>query len=227
MDDHHPAGFWSARTPEPATTWHPCPSPYGISYRALYSKNIDSLMFAGRDASFSHAAMSSSRVMGTCAVMGLAVGTAAAFATREGIPSRDVNHRIRELQQTLLRDDCCLPWVPQVFGPLTMESRLVTSRGYPEPVRDGLGRQVGDDPHAWVCRPGDRVAYVFPEAWDVHEATLVLDGDLSKGIYYGWKDRHDPPRRLTGTPPSMPKVFHLDGLIDAEWRTVDPVTANN
>jgi hypothetical protein len=226
MDDHHPAGFWSVKTPEPATTWHPCPSPYGISYRVLYSRNVDNLMFAGRDASFSHAAMSSSRVMGTCAVMGQAVGTAAAIATREGILPREVGHRIHELQQTLLRDDCYLPWVVQEFGPLTMEARLVASRGDPEPVRDGYSRQVDDDPHAWLSRPGDHIAYVFPEACAVHEVTLVLHSDLSKGIYYSWKEHRDPPRRLACTPAPLPKVFHLDGLIDSEWRTLETVTGN-
>jgi hypothetical protein len=227
MDDHHPAGFWSVKTPEPATTWHPCPSPYGISYRVLYSRNIDNLMFAGRDASFSHAAMSSSRVMGTCAVMGQAVGTAAAIATREGVLPRDVNHRIEELQQALLRDDCYLPWVVQEFGPLTMEARLVASRGDPEPVRDGFSRQVGDDVHAWVARPGDHIAYLFPEAGDVREVTLVLDSELSKGITYSWKEHNDPPRRLPCTPPAMPSVFHLDGLIDGEWHTLRTVTGNH
>ena len=226
MDDHHPAGFWSVRTPEPATIWHPCPSPYGISYRVLHSSNIDNLMFAGRDASFSHVAMSSSRVMGTCAVMGQAAGTAAAIATRECILPREVSRHMEELQQTLLRDDCYLPWVAQAFGPLTMESRLVASRGNPEPVRDGSSRQVGEEPHAWVAHPGDRIAYLFPQSAPVRELTLVLDSDLSKSICYSWKEPFDPPRLLTEIPPAMPKVFHIDGLIDGEWQTLETVTGN-
>jgi len=234
LDDHHPAGFWSVKTPEPATVWHPCPSPYGIPYRVLYSKNIDNLMFAGRNASFSHAAMSSSRLMGTCAVMGQAVGTAAAIATRETILPRGVNDFIPELQQTLLRDDCYLPWVAQEFGPLTVESRLVANQGDPEPVRDGTSRQVDDDPHAWVARPGDHVAYMFPEMTEVHEVTLALDSDLEKGIYYSWNEYSDEPsgiepqrpRRLLPQPPMMPKIFHVDGMIDGEWQTLETITGN-
>ncbi|HET6457159.1 MAG TPA: FAD-dependent oxidoreductase, partial [Armatimonadota bacterium] len=72
MDDHHPAGFLYKGPP---TIFHPAPSPYGISYRCLYSKNVENLMFAGRCASMSHAAMSSTRVMGTASSMGQAVGT--------------------------------------------------------------------------------------------------------------------------------------------------------
>jgi hypothetical protein len=192
-------------------------------------------MFAGRNASFSHAAMSSSRLMGTCAVMGQAVGTAAAIAVREGIQPRGVNHHIHELQQTLLRDDCYLPWVVQEFGPLTVESRLTASQGDPEPVRDGTSRQVGDDPHAWVARPGDSVAYIFPEAADVHEVSLALDSDLEKGIYYSWNEYRvemdaepsEHPRRLRRQPPMMPSVFHVDGLVDGEWQTLATVAGNH
>ena len=47
MDDHHPAGFRSATLGAPMTIWHECPSPYGIPYRSLYSKNVGNLFFAG------------------------------------------------------------------------------------------------------------------------------------------------------------------------------------
>ena len=226
MDDHPRAGFWSVKTPEPATIWHECPSPYGIPYRVLYSENIDNLMFAGPNASFSHAAMSSSRLMGTCVVMGQAVGTAVAIATREGILPRDVNKHIPELQQTLLRDDCYPPWVAQEHGPLTVESRILANQGNPEPVRDGVSRQVNDDPHAWIAHPGDMVAYVFPEAAHVHTVSLALDSDLDKAIYYTSDEYTHQPRRLLPQPPMMPSMFHIDGLTDGEWHTLETITGN-
>ncbi len=58
------------------------PSPYGIPYRVLYSRNVKNLFFTGRNNSMTHAAMSSSRVMATCAILGETVGTAADL-TRE------------------------------------------------------------------------------------------------------------------------------------------------
>ena len=58
MDDHHPSGF---RTAERPTIFHPAPSPYGIPYRSTYSRNIENLMFAGRNISVTHTAMSSTR----------------------------------------------------------------------------------------------------------------------------------------------------------------------
>ena len=225
MDDHHPAGFWSVKTGEPATIWHPCPSPYGIPYRILYSRNIDNLMFAGRDTSCSHAAMSSTRVMGTCAVMGQAVGTAAAIAARLGISPRQVNGHIQALQQALLRDDCYLPWVTQAFGPLTVEATLLASQGDPEPVRDGVSRQVGDDPHAWLCHVGDHLAYLFPEPAQVNEVTLALDSDLSKRISHSWN--LDRLHAIASIPPVMPKTFHVDGMIDGNWHTLQRAENNH
>lgn len=87
MDDHHPGGFWYPGHP---TIFHPAPSPFGIPYRTLYSKNIDNLWFAGRNISMTHVAMSSSRVMATCSTLGQAVGTAAAIAKKHSLSPRGV-----------------------------------------------------------------------------------------------------------------------------------------
>lgn len=107
MDNHAPAGFYDAGEP---TVFHPAPSPWGIPYRALYSKNVSNLMFAGRNISASHVALSSSRVMRTCSVIGQAAGTAAAIAIRHETTPRGVyEQHLHELQQTLLRDDAYLP----------------------------------------------------------------------------------------------------------------------
>lgn len=225
MDDHHPAGFWSVKTGEPATIWHECPCPYGIPYRILYSRNIANLMFAGRNTSCTHAAMSSTRVMGTCSVMGQAVGTAAAMATQKGILPRDMSGHIKALQQTLLRDDCYLPWVRQELGPLTMQSELTASRGNPEPVRDGFSRQIGDDTHAWTCRVGDHIGYVFPGETHVREITLALDSDLSKRIAHSWFAGR--MNVMASIPPVMPKAFHIDGLVAGEWQELHRVESNH
>jgi hypothetical protein len=108
MDDHHPGGM---NYPGVPTIFHPAPCPFGIPYRSLYSKNIDNLYFAGRNISVTHAALSATRVMATCATLGQAVGTAAAIAVRDDLSPRGVyENRIKELQQMLMDDDCYLPW---------------------------------------------------------------------------------------------------------------------
>lgn len=35
------------------------------------------------------------------------------------------------------------------------------------------------------------------------------------------------PRRLPSIPPAMPRAFHLDGLIDGEWHTLQTVADNH
>lgn len=225
MDDHHPAGFWSVKTGDPATIFHPAPSPYGIPYGVLYSRNIENLMFAGRDASATHAAMSSTRVMGTCAVMGQAVGTAAAIAVQNGLTPAGVRKHIHELQQMLLRDDAYLPGVKQEFRPVTLMAQLEASQGDPEPVRDGFSRQIGMDTHAWTAHPGDWIAYLLPDTSYVNEVRLALDSDLSKRIAHSWHKGH--LNCIWEIPPVMPKAFRIEGLIEGEWRPLAAFDRNH
>jgi hypothetical protein len=224
MDDHHPAGFWAAKLGSPATIFYATPSPYGIPYRALYSRNVTNLMFAGRCASCTHSAMSSTRVMGTGCSMGQAVGTAAALAVREGVAPRKVNSHIGELQQALLRDDCYLPGVVQRMPPLTKRARLVASQGDPEPLRDGVNRPVGEDRHGWIARPGDSVTYLFEKPVRVKEATLVLDSALEALIAMS---HHQRDNQLTTVPAAMPKAFRLESLEGGKWSTVAEVRDNH
>ncbi len=225
MDDHHPAGFHAAHLGFPATIFHEAPSPFGIPYRALYSRNIDNLLFAGRCASCSHAAMSSTRVMGTAMSMGQAVGVAAAIAVRDGLSPRGVGEqRLHELQQTLLADDCYLPWLRQQFDPVTLRARLSTSRGDAEPVRDGIHRQVLDDPHCWIAEPGDWIAYEFSEPTPVPAVTLILDSAMEGRIAFDLEDTQAPIPPVM--PPVMPRHFRLEGLLDGRWQTLHTVYDN-
>ena len=59
--------------------------PYGIPLGMCVSKDIDNLMMAGRNVSATHSALATVRVMGTTALMGQAVGTAAAVALERGV----------------------------------------------------------------------------------------------------------------------------------------------
>lgn len=218
MDDHHPAGFEAAKLGEKATIFHPAPSPYGIPYRILYSRNIDNLFFAGRNASCTHAAMSSTRVMATCAVLGQAVGTAAALAASRNISPREVGRsHIRELQRQLQLDDCYLPGLKREYAALTRESALTASAGDPEPVRDGWTRQILENPHAWDAAPNGWVAYAFPRTTRVREAELMLDTgmEVQIGMIFqpGFlRDYH--------VPTAMPRAFRLEGRKGDSWETL-------
>ena len=223
MDDHHPAGFESVTLGAPSTIFHPAPSPYGIPYRALYSRNIDNLMFAGRNMSASHAAMSSTRVMGTCAAMGQAVGTAAALAVAKGVLPRGVGAHMAELQQTLQDDDAYLPFRQEQLGALTEKATLTASQGDPEPVRDGWARPIGDDTHAWEASAGDWIAMEFGGSEDVKEIALQLDSGLDKDIALSLHYKDYGTDRV---PEVVPKVLRVEGLEGGEWKTVAGIEGN-
>lgn len=106
MDDHPPGGFDSVSDSpgrQVATA-----EVFNIPLRSLYSRNVSNLLMAGRNISATHVAFTSTRVMGTCSVMGQAAGTAAALCSQYGISPRELyeqKDRLRELQQRLIADD--------------------------------------------------------------------------------------------------------------------------
>lgn len=183
MDDHHPEGFYYPGKP---TIFHEAPSPYGIPFRCLYSKNIDNLLFAGRNISCTHSAMSSTRVMATCATMGQAVGTAVSICANEKISPRDVyKNKIKELQQKLMEDDCYLPWHSRQVSDIAKFADLTSSNGDPEPLRNGLDRPIGENQNAWTAGSGDWVQYDFSQSGEpavIKEIRLVFDSDLNRRI---------------------------------------------
>lgn len=178
MDDHHPAGF---RTKEPPNVFHPAPSPYGIPFGCLYSINVPNLLFAGRNISVTHAALSSTRVMGTCALLGQAVGTAAGLAIRHRcLPDDIAAQHMDELQQTLLQDDCFLPGVRRKISAICQGAVLTGDGEGLESLRDGVDRPRPGDEHAWRGRCGDRISYSFTVPCRVRSIRLVMDSDLNR-----------------------------------------------
>lgn len=178
MDDHHPAGI---KYPGYPTIFHPAPSPFGIPYRCLYSKNIDNLFFAGRNISVTHAALSATRVMATCATVGQAVGTAAAISIKEGLSPRCIHEkRIDELQQTLMNDDCYLPWKVRLVPELTKRAHLSASDGDPEALRNGIDRPIDVEDNGWVGKVGSWIEYAFDKPEYINEIRLILDSDLNR-----------------------------------------------
>lgn len=158
LDEHPPGGFDDTdKRPFVSTR---LPEVYNIPLRALYSKDLSNLFMAGRNASCSHVAFTSTRVMGTCAVMGQAVGTAAAFCTRYNLTPRQLYQdktRLKELQQTLLRDDQTIKHLKNE-DPLDLaRSAKATASGVyrdakPENVLDGYVRDMeGELNHRWAA----------------------------------------------------------------------------
>ncbi len=218
MDDHHPGGF---RYPGEPTIFHPAPSPFGIPYRSLYSRNIANLFCAGRNISTTHAALSATRVMATCAICGQAVGTAAAIATRDGLSPRGVyQERIAELKQTLMEDDCYLPWNVRQVPELTVRATLTASEGDPEPLRNGLDRPIAGMDNGWAGGLGSWVQYTFVQPETVRLLRFVFDSDLNRTGHNSVSNYplDLEPRRV---PATMTRAFRVEALISAgRWETV-------
>lgn len=208
MDDHHPAGFHHPGKP---TIFHPAPSPFGIPYRSLYSRNIANLFCAGRNISTTHVAMSSARVMGTCAILGQAVGTAAVVAARHGLDPRGVyQQRIEDLQALLQEDDCWLPGRQRRVSPLAARAQLAASAGDPSPLRSGIDRPRADSSNAWTGAPGAWVEYRGPEVAQARELRLVFDSDLCR------KPKNLPALRpLSLSPHEVPATLLRDFSVAA------------
>lgn len=218
MDDHHPAGL--AYKGEP-TIFHPAPSPYGIPYRCLYSRNVENLFCGGRAISVTHAALSSTRVMATCGVIGQAIGTAAAIAAAEGLGPRGVYRcKLTELQDALMEDDAWLPWQTREVHELTRRATLTSSEGQVDPLRNGVDRSCGDDLNAWEASPGSSVEMRWDEPVHLTGLRVVLDSNLSRGDTRSNLPCAYPrdPRRFR-VPQTLVRSFALEWLDEQEtWQ---------
>lgn len=140
IDLHPPSGIGSKELPAMQVF---LPGLYSIPFRALYSQNVENLMMAGRDISVTHVALGSTRVMGTCAIIGQAVGTAAHFCKKHKVnPRRIYEKHIEELQQQLLKDDCYIIGLKnEDSSDIALESKVLASSSLPLKVTDPNGFQ--------------------------------------------------------------------------------------
>jgi hypothetical protein len=224
MDDHHPAGIYYPGHP---TIFHPAPSPYGIPYRSLYSRNLENLLFAGRNISVTHAALSSTRVMATCAVIGQASGTAAALCSKHNCAPRSLSSgpRLRELQRTLMNDDCWLPGLKRPISELAQAARLCADGTGAALLLDGLDRDRENEEHAWSGELNNAIEYRWNEVVNLSGARLVFDSNLASlkrmPCTYPQKGGRD------AVPNSLVKAFRLETLdANNQWQLAYR-TANN
>lgn len=227
MDDHHPGGLNFKGQP---TIFHPAPSPYGIPFRCLYSRNIDNLLVAGRNISVTHAALSSTRVMGTCAILGQAAGTAAAIATKYNCTPRDVakNH-IEELQDILLDDDCFIPGLTRKIPEATKNATITASEGNPDVLVNGCDRPMDGNDNAWSAKPKAWVKISFKQETHITKVRIVFDSDLNRkgqGDCGHFEERnllsnYPLNQPIRPVPKTLVKKFTvLAQLKDQSWTTV-------
>ena len=221
MDDHHPDGFYYKGEP---TIYHPAPPIYGIAYRSVYSRNIDNLFFAGRNISVTHAALSGTRVMACCALLGQAVGTAAALAVEKKLnTSREVGKYITELQDNLLDDDVTLPGKIRRIPALSKSAELTGAAGC-KTLLDGVEREEDGNIHSVELAPGDSITYSWQSPVAFKTIRAVFDSDTGR---HRDKSHLNMPRFYVLQPPNyhtpetMIKAFHIEIVnADGTWQEI-------
>ncbi|MBE6651066.1 MAG: FAD-dependent oxidoreductase [Ruminococcaceae bacterium] len=178
LDDHFPGGFWHRGVPNTNFT---TPRPYSLPYRALYSENVENLFFAGRNISMTHMAMSSIRVMGTCLLLGEAVGRAAAIATKKGLSPHGVyKNEIQTLQKSIMNADGFLPSKTRFVS----ETCKNASLNAPDTLRNGQDRGhriygTTQETASYKAKLGEEIIYSFNKA-KVNSIHIVFSSDLNR-----------------------------------------------
>lgn len=215
MDDHPPAAF---NHPGKDTTHYAAPSPYGIPYGVLYSANIENLLFAGRNLSATHMAMSSTRVMGTCSLLGQAAGTAAAMALKKGISPAAVAQHITELQNRLMDADQWLPSRTRALPAATQTAQLSGEKihGNLDTLRNGLERRLPDGDNWVQVADGGHLELKWSQPVALERLRLVVHSDLhdTKRVPCNYPMK----RNRADMPTEMPKTLRIEIRQDGIWR---------
>jgi hypothetical protein len=191
LDEHPPTGFEDPELPPFVSI--KLKDVYNIPLRSLYSKNVRNLFMAGRNISATHTAFSSTRVMGTCAVEGQAIGTAAALCIKHNLLPRGLyedKSKLKALQQTLLRDDQSIKGLKNE-DPLDLARQAtVTASGedagcQAANVINGWVRALPDYDNRWAAPLGENGAWL-ELAWDkpqtIRQLQLTFDSGFQREL---------------------------------------------
>ena len=111
-------------------------------------------------------------------MMGQAVGTAVAQMVNQNKPYREID--VAKLQQTLLFDDCYLPYVAR-------DNKSVLENAEVNHAIVCNARERGDE-NLWIGKDGDFVKYRFRKPQFVKALRLVFDSDLNRH-FVEWLNR--------------------------------------
>jgi hypothetical protein len=229
IDDHPPGGI--DRTDIEPTRYVNFNKPYHVPLRSLYSINRSNLLMAGRNISASHVAFASTRVMATCATLGQAAGTAAAFCLRSKSLPREVVRdasRLRQLQQWLLKDDQSMIGFRNEDGADLAKSAKVkgsgeTIDGKASNLLDGVTRNILDgQTHQWQAPLGESKPWVeltWPEPVQIGAVQITFDSGLNRLLYITGQD-HEYRSQIRGAQPETVAEYEVEGWIDNSWKLI-------
>lgn len=218
IDSHTPDSIMKGRNKPPILQYIDFDGLYTIPYRCLYSRNIKNLMMAGRIISTSHLANSSTRVMGTCSVIGQAAGTAAAIAVSKNLLPRDVIKYIDLLQQTLMDNDCYIPGFRNTSSKdLALKSKVSASSCVEgcEAVKviNGYLRNFDNQINCWVSQDmnesGQWIRLDFGRNIRPDEIVIKFDSNLNEEICVTMNPAVIA-KQSRGVPPTIVKDYDID-----------------
>lgn len=188
LDDHLPEGM-DDTSQKPNRAIH-LKGPYSIPMRCLYSKSYENLFMAGRNISVSHVALSSCRVMATCATLGQAAGTAMAYCLDNSITPAilcNTTQHIQKLQQILLRQDQSILGVQNNDeNDLARKASVRASDEAPDhpasKVIDGYNRDVRDgNTHQWQASMNGGEPWI-ELSWDNAQTLSTVECTFDTGL---------------------------------------------
>ena len=164
---------------------------YTIPWRSYYSKNIKNLTFAGRDISTTRLAFASTRIMGTCAVGGQAVGTAISLCEKYNCAPCEINSHIEELKQLILEDDGYIPGVKNTDNGDFARTAEISASSFvcgfePQNLVNGVSRAENGKANAWhsdgISENGEWVLFNFEEEKEVSTVQITFDSAFGTPI---------------------------------------------
>ena len=182
LDDHNPYGMRKNSEESSPSVMIPIKEIYGIPLRSLYSKNIENLVFAGRNISVTHCALSSTRVMATCALIGQATGSAVSLCIKYNENIRSVaTSRYAEVQRILLDDGVFLPHVKRDCGKLIKNAKINISDKEKSVLLNGIERPRTDyDENNIIQKVGSSFVVNFDKSEYVDTLRIKLDADFER-----------------------------------------------
>ncbi len=208
---------------------------YTIPWRSYYSKNIKNLTMAGRDISTTRLGLGSTRIMGTCAVGGQAVGTAISLCKKYDCLPCELTPYMQELQQILLEDDGYIPSIVNTDETdLARTAKIEASsfqNGFEEAnVINGISRAEENASNAWrsegISENGEWLSFHFNGEKEVERVQLTFDSGFGKAIRITLSDNRRK-QQSKYLPEELVKDFSVllmkDGEIVAEKAVTDNI----
>ncbi|KXX66625.1 FAD-dependent oxidoreductase [Flammeovirga sp. SJP92] len=231
LDEHNPGGMLNLEEP-PSYFHEKFKEVYQIPFRSLYSVNVPNLMFAGRNISQTHIALSSSRIMATCALEGQAVGTAAALCTKKEVMPRTLGkEHINDLQEQLLRDDAFIPNRPakDEMNLVLQSSTLFassTNAGTASSLKDGMSRDFKGKIHHWQSKGLPATVQIeWEKKQSLSKIEIKCDTNVKKNIMLR-RDSLENKTYTTKIPQELMKALDAEVRVKGKWIKVAEIDKN-